>query len=285
MTLLAAQQWMAEQRHLGRTVCLMLDSLDELTARNGLLNNKAPDLYCSVYRETLAAGMADAGPFLFLIDDPEDGHLSELLKAPERNWGWLASIAPEAGLQALVKHWRERLIIGVRPHQALYRFHDNRVLARALKHLTTATISGYLGPTISVCYWQGEHWETLSNPAPGSYPVPESPAWNDVPIEADQRASTREANAHRYLLARHLEAYARISEQQDPQIWLSTLLALANTWGWQAPEQLAYLLVQSLKETTDTLAQRWQPRPDESPAAHFQRAYQEVQFWQGDGRL
>ena len=43
MTLLAPQQWMAEQRHLGRSVCLILDSMDELTARNGLLNNRAPD--------------------------------------------------------------------------------------------------------------------------------------------------------------------------------------------------------------------------------------------------
>ena len=31
MTQVAAQQWMAEQRHLGRSVCLILDSLDELT--------------------------------------------------------------------------------------------------------------------------------------------------------------------------------------------------------------------------------------------------------------
>lgn len=161
MTLVAAQQWMAEQRHLGRSVCLILDSLDELTARNGLLNNRAPELYCSIYRETPAADMADKGPFLFLIDNPEDEHLSELLKAPERNWGWLASVAPEAGLQALVKHWRDRMIFGVRPHRGIYRFHDNRVLARALKHLTTATVAGYLGPAISVCYWQGEHWETL----------------------------------------------------------------------------------------------------------------------------
>ena len=177
------------------------------------------------------------------------------------------------------------MIFGVRPHRGIYRFHDNRVLARALQHLTTATVAGYLGPAISVCYWQGEHWETLGNPAPGNYPVPESPVWNDFPMEADQRASTREANAHRYLLARHLEAYARMAEQQDPELWLSTLLAQANTWGWQAAEQLEFLLVQSLKTTTDTLAQHWQAHAGESPDAHFQRVFQEVQFWQGDGLL
>lgn len=285
MTLLAPQQWMAEQRHLGRSVCLILDSMDELTARNGLLNNRAPDFYCSVYRETPAADMADAGPFMFLIDDPEDGHLSELLKAPERNWGWLSSIAPEAGLQTLVKHWRERLIVGVRPHQALYRFHDNRVLARALKHLTTATVAGYLGPTISVCYWQGEHWETLSNPAPGNHPVPESPAWRDVPVEVDQRAYTREVNARRYLLAEHLDAYARIAAQQDPDLWLRAQLALADTWGWQTPEQLEFLLLQGLKDINGQFAQRWRVHPNENPASHYQRVYQEVRFWQEEGPL
>ncbi len=55
--------------------------------------------------------------------------------------------------------------------------------------------------------------------------------------------------------------------------------------GWQASEQLEFLLVQRLKTTTDPLAQRWEARPGESPDAHFQRVFQEVQFWQGDGPL
>ena len=79
--------------------------------------------------------------------------------------------------------------------------------------------------------------------------------------------------------------YARIAEQQNPDLWLSTQLALADTWGWQAPEQLEFLLVQSLKETDGTLAERWQARPDETPAAHFERVYQATQFWQGDAPL
>lgn len=119
-------------------------------------------------------------------------------------------------------------------------------MTRALNHLATGAIPGYLGPIISVCYWQGQQWETLSNPTPGNHPVPERPAWCEVPVEGDQSAQIREVNARRYLLAEHLDAYARITEQQDPDLWLSTQLALADTWGWQAPEQLEFFLVQSL---------------------------------------
>ncbi|AZC31199.1 hypothetical protein C4K38_3239 [Pseudomonas chlororaphis subsp. piscium] len=282
MTRISPQQWMIEQRRLGCSVCLILDSEGETDIRQALLNNRDADQYCSVYSETPVADLANAGPFIFLIDNPEDRRLNELLKVPERNWGWLASVAPKAGRNELVRHWRERLIVGIRPHQALYRFHDNRVLSRALGHLAAGALPEYLGPVISVCYWQGEHWQARANPAPGNYPVPKNPAWCNVPAEGDQSAHLREVNARRYLLAQHLDAYARIAEQQDPDLWLSTHLALADAWSWQSPEQLEFLLVQSLKETDGTLAARWQAHPDETPAAHFQRVYQATQFWQGD---
>ncbi|WP_277594503.1 DUF4123 domain-containing protein [Pseudomonas chlororaphis] len=282
MTRTTPQQWMIEQRCLGHALCLILDSDGELNTRQLLLGNLDASQYCSVYSETPVSDLADAGPFMFLIDNPEDGRLNELLKAPERNWGWLASVAPEAGLNELVRHWRERLIVGIRPHQALYRFHDNRVLSRALGHLTVEALPEYLGPIISVCYWQGEHWQALGNPAPGNHPVFKNPAWWNVPTEGDQSAHLREVNARRYLLAEHVEAYAQMAEQQDPGLWLSAQLALADAWGWQLPAQLEFLLVQSLKETDGTLAARWQAHPEETPTAHFQRVYQTAQFWQGD---
>ena len=55
--------------------------------------------------------------------------------------------------------------------------------------------------------------------------------------------------------------------------------------GSRIQNNLEFLLVQSLKETDDTLAKRWQARPDETPAAHFERVYQATQFWQGDAPL
>jgi hypothetical protein len=282
MTRTAPQQWMIERHRLGHSLCLILDSEGELNTRQLLSGSQDAGQYCSVYSETPVADLADAGPFIFLIDNPEDGRLNELLKAPERNWGWLASVAPEAGLNELVRHWRERLIVGIRPHQALYRFHDNRVLSRALGHLTVEALPEYLGPIISVCYWQGEHWQIHSNPAPAKHSVPKNPAWWNVPAEGDQSAHLREVNARRYLLAEHMEAYAQMAEQQDPGLWLSVQLALADAWGWQSPAQLEFLLVQSLKETDGTLAARWQAHPEETPTAHFQRVYQTAQFWQGD---
>ena len=285
MTPMSPQQWMIEQHLLGNALCLILDSEGERHTRQMLLGSQDAAQYCSLYSATPIADLADAGPFLFLIDNPHDARLNELLQAPDRNWGWLASVAPEAGLLELAKHWRERLIVGTRPHQALYRFPDNRVLSRALKHLATGAVAGYLGPVISACYWQGQRWETFSNPAPGNHPVPENPSWWEVPVEGDQYAHIREVNTRRYLLAEHLDAYARIAEQQDPDLWLGTQLALADAWGWQTPEQLEFLLVQRLKHADGALAERWQAHPNETAAEHFQRVYQETQFWQGEGPL
>ena len=218
MTNMSPQQWMIEQHQFGHSLCLILDSEGERQTRQALLDFQDADQCCGVYSKTPVADLADAGPFMFLIDNPEDGRLNELLKAPERNWGWLASIPPEAGLQELVKHWRERLIVGARPYQALYRFHDNRVLTRALKHLAIGALPGYLGPIISACYWQGQRWEMLSNPTPGNHPVPESPAWCEVPVEDDQSAHIREVNARRYLLAEHLNATPELLNNKTPSM-------------------------------------------------------------------
>ncbi|MDI3271175.1 DUF4123 domain-containing protein [Pseudomonas sp. MDT1-16] len=127
------RQWMTEQRRFGHELCGMLDSENEREIRQLLLNSSRFDQHLSVYGATLVADLGDAGPFVFTFDQPDDKRIGELLKKPERHWGWLASLQ-KGDLPQLVKHWQERLIIGARPHQALYRFHDNRVLARALEH-------------------------------------------------------------------------------------------------------------------------------------------------------
>lgn len=282
MTPTLPRQWMLEQIRLGRSLCLILDAEGARETHQTLLNRQAPDQHYSVYRETQASGLADAGPFLFIFDNPDDDCVNSLLEAPQRNWGWLASIAEGEPLE-LLKHWRQRLIIGSRPHQALYRFHDNRVLSRALKHLPEDLLPAYLGPAISVCFWQGEGWQVSANPAPGHYALPEDPAWLRIPAPATQVADTRKTNAHRYLLDQHLQAYLALAEQQDPEAWLDEQLALAEAWGWAAPTQLAFLFSQRLTVPGCIPAERWQPNPDEIPAAHFERVQQEAKFWQGDG--
>jgi hypothetical protein len=282
MTQVHPYQWMTEHSQARRTLCVVLDSESARDTRQALLQTSRFDQYLGVYGETKVADLADAGPFIFTINQPADKRIDDLLRNPERNWGWLASIA-EGELPKLVEHWHARLIVGRRPHQALYRFHDNRVLTRALAHIPVDAYPAYLGPAISVCYWQGEHWQQTDNPAPGTYPVPESAPWLYTPVSAQQAMTIRLANAHRYLLAEHTQAYAKLAEQQEPDTWLRSQLSLADAWGWLTSEQLEFLLVQRLRAPANGLEPYWQARANESPTDHFERVQQLVAFWQGDG--
>ncbi|MEG1041608.1 MAG: DUF4123 domain-containing protein [Pseudomonas sp.] len=284
MSLAIAHPWMLEQRALGHTLCLLLDAQDERATYQALLNRQGPGRHYNLYRETQAANLAEASPYLFLVDSDDMDCLTALLAAPQRNWGWLASVA-EGDVLEWVKHWRARLIIGSQPHQALYRFHDNRVLGRALQHLTEAQLPAYLGPAISVCYWQDEHWQLCANPKPGRYPLPEPAPWLQVPTPAGHATDIRTRNAHRYLLDQHLASYLALAEQQDPKQWLAEQLALADAWGWDTPAQLAFLLSLNLNKPAGVAAERWQPQASETPRAHFERLSRERQFWQGAGRL
>lgn len=275
------RQWMNEQRRSGHELCLVLDSQNERETRQLLLKASGHDQYLSVYNGTTLANLADAGPFIFTLDPSGDRRLDDLLDHPERNWGWLASVEKGA-LRQLVSHWQERLIVGTRPYQALYRFHDNRVLSRALQHLPVEAYPALLGPAISVCYWDGTAWKTTLNPAPGTHPVPDNPLWLRTPLPQPQASEIRRLNAHRYLLAEHVEAYAKLAEVHDPDAWLRERLALADAWGWLEPQQLEFLLIQSLQAPGFTLSPQWEVRGDESPVEHFERVRLLVGFWRGD---
>lgn len=277
----APQQWMAEQRKLERTPCLILDSEGERDARQALLKNLDVERYRSVYGNTQVTELADAGPFIFIVDNALDERVNTLLKAPERNWGWLASIQKNH-LPVLLQHWRDRLIIGTRPNQALYRFHDNGVLARALAHLPSDALPEYLGPTISVCYWQGTHWQVTENPAPGQYPVPDDPAWLNVPLPENQTMDVLLTNVYRHLWAEHSDAMADLSTFEDPKAWLAKHLLQAQAWGWNAPEQVHFLVLNHLKKTKTPVVRSWLPRERETPNAHFERLFDEVKFWIGE---
>lgn len=273
-------QWLLTHQSLGHTLCLVLDSENERQIRQTLLKNSRPHQYLSVYGQTVVADLCDAGPFVFTVD-PGDKNINELLMRPDSDWGWFASV-PKGHMPMFVEHWRKRLIIGDRPHQALYRFQDNRVLAKALRNLPVEAYPGYLGPAISVCYWQGTCWECTENPAPGTVAVPDFPLWLQLPLAQQQAMKTRLINAHRFLLAEHLQAYAQLAEQQDPQIWLRATLDQAEAWNWLAPDPLEFLLTQSLQALTQKLASHWHARPGEPPDEHFERVRLAAQVWQGD---
>ena len=275
------RQWMIDQLRFDHALCLILDSEGELDARQALLNSKAPDKYRSVYSETQVCDLADAGPFIFLIDNPDDERIKALLKVPERNWGWLASIRKD-DLPVLTQHWRDRLIIGTRPNQALYRFHDNRVLTRALGHIPEEARPGYLGPAISVCYWQGSGWAVTHNPLPGEHPLSAEPMWLSVPAPVSQSMEILQSNIYRYLWAEHSDALMRLSQRQDPSTWLVEQLSQARQWGWSAPEQVHFLIISKLNETEPAVIKNWLPHASEVPQLHFERLFNEAKFWSGE---
>ncbi|KAA0943834.1 MULTISPECIES: DUF4123 domain-containing protein [unclassified Pseudomonas] len=275
------RQWMIDQLKLDHALCLILDSEGEFDARQALLNTCQPDQHRSVYSETQVSALADAGPFIFLIDNPDDGRIKELLKVPERNWGWLASIRKD-DLPALTQHWRERIIIGTRPNQALYRFHDNRVLTRALGHIPEEARPEYLGPAISVCYWEGARWEVTHNPVPGEHPLPADPMWLNIPLPASQSMEILQSNIYRYLWAEHSDDLVRLSQRQDPSTWLAEQLSQAQQWGWSAPEQVHFLIINKLNETELPIMKNWLPHAGEAPQVHFERLFDEAKFWSGE---
>ncbi|MDD2050640.1 DUF4123 domain-containing protein [Pseudomonas putida] len=278
------EQWLRAQSERGQRLYLVLDSDGQLDERNALLNKRKDSQYSNLYIDTPARSLAAVGPYIFRLASLEHPAIQLLLKSPERHWGWLASSA-SADLDVLTRHWRARLVTGERPNQALYRFYDNRVLGRALAHLSPEQRSEFLGPIASVCYWHEGQWAVACNPAPGEYPVPSAPAWLAVPSAADTAAGVQFDNARRYLMVEQTALIAELARQQDTDAWLSAQLELARAWGWQDPEQVRFLLLQRLQASGAALPRSWLPQLDETPLVHFQRVYQEVQFWQGDVAL
>jgi hypothetical protein len=280
----ALERWLHEQSRSGRDLYLMLDTDGQLDERMALAKELGADQYRNLYVGTAANSLAPAGPFLFHIGTVKHPLIQALLDSPERHWGWLAS-AINFDLDALVIHWRDRLVVGERPNQAVYRFHDNRVLGRALSHLQPEQYADYLGPIASVCYWHAGQWTVTDNPAPGAHPLPPDPAWLKTPTPEIVYANVQFDNTRRYLVREHTEALARLAAERDVDDWLWGVIQLAHLWNWQQPEQVHFLLTQCLKAPGYLPPRTWQPKPEEDSAAHFERVYQQVLYWQGDADL
>lgn len=270
------QQWMHEQRRRGDSLYLILDAQcqpDTLKALNQMTQLPGAQ---AIYAATPLAELQQAGPWLFELDEAALDLLTPLHDAPRQDWGWLAS-APSGQIAAIARHWRERLLIGEPPRQLLYRFHDNRVLGRALHHLAEQDLPAYLGPMHAVCYW-ASGWRATRNPAPGNLPVPAAPAWLSLPEDHPQANSILRENLHRYLLAEHPEAYTGLASKQPPLEWLDSIIHQATQWQWKEPEALHLLLIQTLYDGHHRFPERWHPQPGETPTSHFQRALGEARF-------
>ncbi len=268
-------QWMARQQQAGHRLCLILDGRDE--ARPLLLAVRTLAQYCSLYAERVLVQLTTAGPVVLLLEQVSEPALLNLLQRPETNWGWLGSL-PDEDLGNVTRHWRDRLLAGPEGDQALYRFHDNRTLARALEHLAAEHWPVFLGPLISVCYWHEDRWQCGDNPAPGDYPVPAPAPWLSTPNP--NATAILHANILRYLLAEHSEELAALAEFHDPKIWLTHVLEQARAWQWSGPEQLEFLVVRRLEEATRSSVIRWPPAEGEAPWGHFERV---VEQWRQAG--
>lgn len=275
------EQWLHEQSRSARDLYLMLDSDGQLDERVALARELGADQYRSVYAGTVAGALAPSGPFLFRVGSVKHPVIQALLATPERHWGWLAS-ASHVDLDILTGHWRNRLITGARPSLAVYRVHDNRVLGRALAHLQPEQRPGFLGPFASVCYWHAEQWTVADNPDPGQHPLPDEPAWLHTPTPDMVYANVQFDNTRRYLVGQHTEALAAVAAVLNVDDWLWGLLELGYLWGWQQPEQLHFMLTGCLHTPGFLPPKFWEPKPEEDPAAHFERVSQQVLFMQRD---
>ena len=263
---MAPGQWMAQQQQAGRRLCLVLEGNSD--ARLPLIASRNLAQCLSVYGGSAVAALAAAGPVILLVEQLGEPALVSLLEHPQANWGWLGSL-PDTDLGGVIEHWHARMLVGPPGEQALYRFHDNRTLARALSCLPVAQRPAYLGPLISVCYWYEDQWCSASNPAPGHYPVPDPAPWLSIPNP--QASAILHANILRYLLAEHSEDLAALVEIQDPRVWLAQVLEQAGTWQWRGAQQLEFLVVRRLEEATRASVIRWQPLAGEAPGDHFAR--------------
>lgn len=275
------EHWLHAQAEQGRHIYLMLDSDGQLEERNALIAELGNDQYRNLYVGTPANSLVEMAPYLLTLKSAGHPAVQALLNTPERNWGWLAS-AEHNDLDVLATHWQDRLVVGERPNLSLYRLHDNRVLGRALDFLQPEQRPDYLGPFASVCYWQAGQWKIVDNLDPGVRPLPSDPAWLNTPIPEATFAGQQFDNARRYLVREHAQSLLKLAEQQDLDTWLRGQLDLARVWEWREPEQIHFLLTQSLQAPGYVFPKSWLPKPDEIPSMHFDRLYQEQRYWQGD---
>lgn len=282
--MITPQLWSSAQTRLGLSIYLILDSDGQIEERDALINSVANLGFQNLFLGTPASSLADSGPFIFKCVKADFLLIKDLIKSPERNWGWFASSSIH-NVELIATHLRERLVVGQRPNQAIYRFHDNRVLTRALTHLKADEYPEYLGPISSVCYWDGSQWAVSENSNPGEHPLPADPAWLNIPQSEAASAAVEFDNIRRYLMVEHTETLTKLAEQENLDAWLRTQLELARTWGWKEPEQLHFFVNQSLKAPGFHLPKSWFPHNAETPAAHFERIYEESLYWQGEASV
>jgi hypothetical protein len=269
-----AQSWLDEQLAQQRELLLVVDRLAEPDPIVELFGAGLMQDYVNLYQGTQFADMADIGPWLVRLHNPDAELVQALLNTPEADWGWLASAA-HIDLATLSQHWRERILIDEQAQRALYRFQDNRVIARHLGELSDAQRPLMLGPLNSALCWDGQAWQTFNNPHPALYPAPFDKPWQEL---AEPEAVTQAIQRHNlelWLWQNHSTATAQLAETHPLSSWLDAQLDQAKNWRWQSLERIQFLLRYQLDPV---LAEHpaWAPVENETADAHFARSSREL---------
>jgi hypothetical protein len=265
----ALNNWLGEQSRLNRVLILVIDSLAEPNPVTPLYSAGAMQRSVQLYRRTEFAQFAAISPWLVELQNPGNEEFRKLLDDPQRNWGWIGSME-KSDLDSLTQHWIARMVIDEDGDRSLFRFQDNRVLARCLVNMKESEWPLLLGPISSVLYWDEQQWKSTDNGNPSMYPVPNPAPWLRNPESGEQARSVLRENLKRWLMIYHVDAAAALAETRVVSEWLEDQMDLLDAWSWQLPEHRELMLSRRLSEPCmQDIA--WEPLPTETPQEHFAR--------------
>jgi len=261
--------WLGEQSRLNRVLILALDSLAEPNPVTSLYSAGVMQRSVQLYRRTEYAQFAAISPWLTELQNPGNDAFRKLLDDPQRNWGWIGSM-DKADLDSLTQHWIARMVIDEDGERSLFRFQDNRVLARCLGNMKETEWPLLLGPISSVLYWDRDQWKSADNSRSGMHPVPNPAPWLRTPESGEQARSILRDNLKRWLLTYHVDAAATLAETRVVSEWLEVQMDLLDAWDWRTEEQRQLML--SLRLSPQCEADiAWEPLSGETPEVHFAR--------------
>jgi len=263
------EHWLSEQQAQSRPLLLVIDSLAESAPLPRLFSADLVHSYANLYQGTEVEEMAGVGPWLILLNERNFTQLRSLTDAPEQNWGWLASV-DHADMAALTQHWQARIFADEQGQRSLYRFQDNRIIARHLGELDASQRPLLLGPLASALCWDGQDWQWFDNELPGEYREPFEKPWLSIPEPEQVQRAVAHHNLELWLWQTQTQATTRLAETQVVSDWLDHQLDKAKEWQWHSEPQLHFLLRYQLDPAlADHPA--WRPTGREIPEAHYSR--------------
>lgn len=262
-------QWLSEQQAQCRQLLLVIDSLAEPATLPRLFSADLVQGCANLYQGTEVGEMAGVGPWLILLNELHLSQLRSLTDAPEQNWGWLASVE-NTDMAALTQHWQARIFADEQGQRSLYRFQDNRIVARHLEEMSASQRSLLLGPLASALCWDGQDWQCFDNGGPSDYPEPFEKPWLSIAEPEHVQRAVAHHNLELWLWQNHTHATTRLAETQALSEWLDLQLDKAKKWNWHSERQLHFLLRYKLDPAlADHPA--WLPADGELPELHFSR--------------